>query len=91
VPLATGQEASDALAKAGALFAELQAEVKARRALMESLAAKIQDAERRADEALHRADLNEEQAKSVDAYLDRALKVPLDTVERKQVGEGGAW
>lgn len=83
-PLAErAQEVSDALIKVGALIAELQAEVAARTALIESLATKAQDAEHRADEALRRADLSEEEAKAVDAYLSKALTVQLSEVERK--------
>jgi len=83
-PLAVrAQEVSDALTKAGSLMDELRAEVDARTALIDSLAAKTQDAERRSTDALRRADLNEEQAKAVDAYLDRALGVQLGLAERK--------
>ena len=83
-PLAVrAQEVSDALTKARTLFADLETEVEARTALVEALTTKAQDAERRADDALRRADLSEEQAKAVDAYLGRAVKVQLDTVERK--------
>jgi hypothetical protein len=83
-PLAVrAQEVSDALTKAGALMEELRTEVDARTALIDSLAARTQDAERRSADALLRADLNEEQAKAVDAYLDKALQVQLGAVERK--------
>jgi F0F1-type ATP synthase membrane subunit b/b' len=83
-PLAVrAQEVSDALTNAQTLFADLEAEVEARTALVEALTNKAQAAERRADDALRRADLSEEQAKAVDAYLGRALKVQLGTVERK--------
>lgn len=83
-PLAVrAQQVSDALARAGALFAELESEVNARTALIESLVVKAEAAESRADNAIRRADLSEEQAKAVDAYLDRALKVELAKVERK--------
>jgi hypothetical protein len=82
-PLAVrAQEVSNALSKAGELLDELQADVLARTALIDSLAAKTQDAERRADEALTRADLSESEAKAVDAFLDRALKLRLAEVER---------
>jgi DNA repair exonuclease SbcCD ATPase subunit len=83
-PLAArAQEVSDTLTKAAAMFAELQAEIDARTALIDSLAAKARDAESRAEEAIRRADLSEEQAKAVDAYLERALKAELAKVERK--------
>lgn len=83
-PLAErAQEVSDALLRVGALIAELQAEVEARMILIDSLAARAKDAEYRADEALHRANLSEEEAKAVDAYLNRALTVQLGEVERK--------
>jgi predicted nucleic acid-binding Zn-ribbon protein len=82
-PLAArAQEVSDALVRAGALFAELQTEIDARTALIDSLASKAQDAEGRAEDAIRRADLSEEQAKAVDAYLERALKSELAKVER---------
>ena len=83
-PLAVrAQEVSDALTKASALMDELRAEVDARTALVDSLAAKTREAERRSVEALQRADLTEEQARAVDAYLDRALQVQLGKVEHK--------
>lgn len=85
-PLAVrAQEISDALTRAGTLFAELQTEIDARTALIDSLAAKAKDAEGRAEEAIRRADLSEEQAKAVDAYLDRALKSELAKAERKSI------
>lgn len=77
------QEVSDALARARALMEELQAEVQARTDLMNALAAQIQEAERRSEEAILRAGLNEEQAKAVDTQLNRALQARLSTLERK--------
>lgn len=83
-PLAVrAQEVTDALTRVGELLDELQAEVQARMTLIESLAGKAQDAEQRATDALRRANLSEEDAKAVDAYLNRALTVQLSEVEGK--------
>jgi len=86
-PLAVrAQEVSTALSRASQLLDELQSEVQARTAVIDSLVAKTQDAERRAGEALTRADLSESEAKAVDAFLDRALKLQLAEAERKARG-----
>jgi VIT1/CCC1 family predicted Fe2+/Mn2+ transporter len=83
-PLAVrAQEVSDALTKARALMQELQAEVEARTALMDSLAAETQEAEHRSAEAILRAGISEEEAKAVDSQLDRAIQARLSTLERK--------
>jgi hypothetical protein len=77
------QEVSDALIRVAELVDELQAEVNARMALIESLTSKAQHAEQRADDALRRASLNEEEAKAIDTYLDRAVKVQISESERR--------
>jgi polyhydroxyalkanoate synthesis regulator phasin len=83
VPLAErAQEVTDALTKAGELLEELQTEVKARSVIIDGLASQTKEAEQRAEDAVRRAALNEEQAKAVDAYLDRALKNRLTELER---------
>lgn len=71
------------LGTASALFDDLQAETGARAAVVEALAAKAQDAERRAEYAIRCADLREEEAKAVGAFLDRALMARLAYLERK--------
>jgi hypothetical protein len=81
-PLAVrAQEVSDSLIRTGELIDELQAEVKARMTLIEGLASQARDAEQRAADALSRANLSEEQAKAVDAFLDRAVKLQIDESE----------
>lgn len=67
------QEVSDALMRAGALVEELQAEVLARSAIIESLFSQTRQAEERAEAAKLRAGLTEEESKAIDNYLDRAL------------------
>lgn len=82
-PLAErAQGVTDALTKAGELLEELQTEVKARSAIIDGLASQTKEAEQRAEDAVRRAALNEEQAKAVDAYLDRALKNRLTELDR---------
>jgi len=86
-PLAVrAQEVSDALIRTGQLIDELQAEVKARMALIENLARQVQDADKRADEALRRAKLSEEDAKAVDAYLNRAVSEAEARSRRREWG-----
>jgi len=77
------QEVSNALARAGALIDQLQARLRDGWDHIESLEVQIQDAQQRADDALHRADLGEEQAKAIEACFDRLLKARLDTAEGK--------
>lgn len=73
---------SEALRNVRQLFADLEAEVQARSAVVERLTGEAYQAEVRAEEAMKRAALNEEQAKAVDAWLDRALQSRLGEMER---------
>ncbi|MFF4960240.1 hypothetical protein ACFY2Z_24820 [Streptomyces sp. NPDC001222] len=76
------QQVSEALADAAELLDELQAEVKLRSVIIQKLAEQTADAERRSEDAVRRAALDEEEAKAVDAYLDRALRTRLEELER---------
>lgn len=82
-PLAErAQEVSDALTRASALVEELQAEVLARTAIIESLTSQTREANERAEAAKLRAGLSEEESKAVDDYLDRALVNRLAELEK---------
>jgi hypothetical protein len=76
------RQVAEALERAGHLVNELEAEVQARSKLIEALAAEAEQAEQRAEDAVRRAAMGEEQAKAVDAYLDRALKNRISSFER---------
>jgi hypothetical protein len=76
------QMVSEALNNVRQLFEDLEAEVKARSAVVERLTGEAYQAEVRAEEALKRASLNEQEAKAVDAWLDRALQRRLSELER---------
>lgn len=77
------QEVADALEKTSQMLDELQAEVRARTSLIEALVSQTDEAERRSEDAIRRAQLNEEQAKAVDAYLDQALKNRISELEMR--------
>ncbi|MBS2548796.1 hypothetical protein KGQ19_18175 [Catenulispora sp. NL8] len=82
-PLAERAKAvTAALTLSAELLEDLQAEVKAKIALIDGLEARTLVAEGRASDAEIRAALNEEQAKAVDSYLDRAVKHRIGELER---------
>lgn len=74
---------NEALNKARQLFEDLEAEVQARSAIVEHLATEARQAEVRAEEASNRAALNEQEAKAVDQWLDRALQQRLGNLESR--------
>lgn len=76
------KQVGEALAKAAELLDELQAEVKLRAVIIKQLEEQTVEAGRRSEDAVLRAALNEEQAKAVDTYLDRALQARLRELEK---------
>jgi hypothetical protein len=76
------REVGLALQRARDLLGELQAEVTARIAIVESLAGQIKQAEQQAAEASARAGLSEKEAEAIDAFLVSALKTRLAELER---------
>ncbi len=77
------QEVSEALSNAAELLDELQAEVRLRSVIIKQLGEQTAEAERRSEDAVRRAALDEEEAKAVDAYLDRTLQTRLRELEKK--------
>lgn len=75
-------DVGEALAANAALFYELEAELKARTAALDALAAEAEAAELRANEARSRAAIGEKAAQAVDAYLERALERRIAEQER---------
>jgi predicted nucleic acid-binding Zn-ribbon protein len=76
------REVGEALQRARDLLDELQSEVTARAAIIESLATQTVQAEQRAAEASERAGLSEKASEAVDALLVSAMKTRLGELER---------
>lgn len=74
-----------ALTLASELLDDLQAEVRAKLAVVDALETRVQSAESRASYAEIRASLSEEQAQAVDDFLDRSGK------EREQSSKRREW
>lgn len=75
-------EVGTAPQRARDLLGELQSEVAARAAIIDSLATQTEQAEQRAAESSARAGLTEKESEAVDALLMRALKTRLAELER---------
>lgn len=67
---------------AGRLLDSLQREIAARSAIVQALADEVEASKTEAEHAAQLAQLNDQQARAVNAYLDRLLAARLDTMER---------